>query len=170
MKLAELVSRLEIPTGVDVEALSLQALRRQNALLTRGDQSFLKTLNLWVRSTFEMKWRPRAFSRVSKGDSDILSSCDMNDKHAWSLCRETWLGDKYVLITVHFSNRTGLWILPCFYPWSAKCNLKIMGGTNNRLSWGRSKENLSARAILLFQETFREFCVLFCFVLTSNGS
>ena len=45
MKLAELVSRLEIPTGVDVEALSLQALRRQNAFLTRGDQSFLKNLN-----------------------------------------------------------------------------------------------------------------------------
>ena len=29
-----------------------------------------------------MKWRPRAFSRVSTGDSDILSSCDMNDEHA----------------------------------------------------------------------------------------
>ena len=24
----------------------------------------------------------RAFSRVSTGDSDILSSCDMNDEHA----------------------------------------------------------------------------------------
>ena len=35
-----------------------------------------------VRPIFEMKWRPRAFSRVSKGDSDILSSCDMNDEHA----------------------------------------------------------------------------------------
>ena len=57
-----------------------------------------------------------------------------------------------------------------FIPWSAKCNLKIMGGTNNRLSWGRSKENLFGRTILLFQEIFREFCVLFCFVLTSNGS
>ena len=29
-----------------------------------------------------MKWRPRAFSRVSTVDSDILSSCDMNDEHA----------------------------------------------------------------------------------------
>ena len=35
-----------------------------------------------VRPTFEMKWRPRAFSRVSTGDSEILSSCDMNDEHA----------------------------------------------------------------------------------------
>ena len=34
-----------------------------------------------VRPIFEMKWRPRAFSRVSTGDSDILSSCDMNDEH-----------------------------------------------------------------------------------------
>ena len=31
---------------------------------------------------FDLKWRPRAFSRVSTGDSDILSSCDMNDEHA----------------------------------------------------------------------------------------
>ena len=35
-----------------------------------------------VRPIFEMKWRPRAFSSVSSGDSDILSSCDMNDEHA----------------------------------------------------------------------------------------
>ena len=35
-----------------------------------------------VRPIFEMKWRPKAFSRVSTGASDILSSCDMNDEHA----------------------------------------------------------------------------------------
>ena len=35
-----------------------------------------------VMPLFEMKWRPRAFCRVSTGDSDILSSCDMNDEHA----------------------------------------------------------------------------------------
>ena len=35
-----------------------------------------------VRPIFEMKWRHRAFSRVSAGDSDILSSGDMNDEHA----------------------------------------------------------------------------------------
>ena len=35
-----------------------------------------------VRPLFAMKWRPRAFGRVSTGDSDILSSCDMNDEHA----------------------------------------------------------------------------------------
>ena len=41
-----------------------------------------------VRPVFELRWRPRAFCRVSTGDPDILSSCDMNDVHAWSLCRE----------------------------------------------------------------------------------
>ena len=35
-----------------------------------------------LRPLFEMKWRPRAFCRVVTGDSDILSSCDMNDEHA----------------------------------------------------------------------------------------
>ena len=41
-----------------------------------------KLINEHVRPIFEMKWRPRSFSRVSTGDSDILSSCDMNDEHA----------------------------------------------------------------------------------------
>ena len=40
-----------------------------------------------VRPLFEMSWRPRAFCRVFTGDSDILSSCDMNDEHALNLCR-----------------------------------------------------------------------------------
>ena len=35
-----------------------------------------------VRALFEMKWRPRTFCRISTGDSDILSYCDMNDEHA----------------------------------------------------------------------------------------
>ena len=43
-----------------------------------------------VRPILEMKWGPRPFSRVSAGDTDILSSFDMNDEHALSLCREIW--------------------------------------------------------------------------------
>ena len=35
-----------------------------------------------VRPIFDMKWRARASSRVSTGDSDILSFCDVNDEHA----------------------------------------------------------------------------------------
>ena len=35
-----------------------------------------------VRPLFEMRWRPRAFCRVSTGDPGILSFCDMNDEHA----------------------------------------------------------------------------------------
>ena len=36
-----------------------------------------------VRPSVEMSWGPRAFSRVSTGDSDIPSSCEMEDKAAF---------------------------------------------------------------------------------------
>ena len=35
---------------------------------------WLSNCQRYVRPIFEMKWRPRAFSRVSTVDSDILSS------------------------------------------------------------------------------------------------
>ena len=35
-----------------------------------------------VRPIVQMRWRLRAFWRVSKGDSDILSSCDRKDENA----------------------------------------------------------------------------------------
>ena len=35
-----------------------------------------------VRPLFGMKWRTRAFCRISTRDSDVLSSCDMNDEPA----------------------------------------------------------------------------------------
>ena len=47
-----------------------------------GNSTWLCSCQRHVRPIFEMKWMPRAFSRVSTGDSDILSSCDMNDDHA----------------------------------------------------------------------------------------
>ena len=46
------------------------------------NSTWLSSCQSHVRPIFEMKWRPRAFSRVSTWDSDILSSCDMNDEHA----------------------------------------------------------------------------------------
>ena len=46
------------------------------------NSTWLSNCQRHVRPIFEMKWRPRASSRVSTGDSDILSSCDMNDEHA----------------------------------------------------------------------------------------
>ena len=46
------------------------------------NSTWLSSCQRIVRPIFEMKWRPRAFSRVSIGDSDILSSCDMYDEHA----------------------------------------------------------------------------------------
>ena len=44
------------------------------------NSTWLSSCPRHVRPIFEMKWRSRAFSRVSKVDSDILSSCDMNDE------------------------------------------------------------------------------------------
>ena len=46
------------------------------------NSTWLSICQRHVRPIFEMKWRPRAFSRVSTGDSDILSSSDMSDEHA----------------------------------------------------------------------------------------
>ena len=52
-----------------------------------------------VRPPVQMRQRPRAFSRVSTGDSDIPSSCEMKDEHAFKqvqanpaifLVRESW--------------------------------------------------------------------------------
>ena len=53
--------------------------------------TWLSSCQRHVTPLFEMKWRPRAFCRVSTGDSVILSSCDMNDEHAWCLFRELWI-------------------------------------------------------------------------------
>ena len=34
----------------------------------------------YVRSPVQMRWKPMALSRVSTGDSDMLSSCEMKDE------------------------------------------------------------------------------------------
>ena len=46
------------------------------------NSTWLLSCQRHVRPIFVMKWRPRAFGGFSTGDSDILSSCDMNDEHA----------------------------------------------------------------------------------------
>ena len=56
-----------------------------------------------VRPLMEMRWRPRAFCRVSKVDSDILSSCDMNNEPALSLCREIRPSFELGNLGVHFT-------------------------------------------------------------------
>ena len=45
------------------------------------NSTWLSSCQMHVRTLFEMKGIPRAFYRVSPGDSDILSSCDMSDEH-----------------------------------------------------------------------------------------
>ena len=56
-----------------------------------------------VRSLMEMRWKPRVFCRVSTVDSDILSSCDMNDEPALSLCREIRPSFESGHLGVHFT-------------------------------------------------------------------
>ena len=46
------------------------------------NSTWLSSCQRHFRRVYEMRWTPRAFCRVSTGDSDILSSCDMNDVHA----------------------------------------------------------------------------------------
>ena len=46
------------------------------------NSTWLSNCQRHVRPIFEMKWKPRAFSKVSTGDSDNLASCDMNDENA----------------------------------------------------------------------------------------
>ena len=46
------------------------------------NSTWLSSCQRHGRPIFEMKWRPRAFSRFSTGASDICSSFDMNDEHA----------------------------------------------------------------------------------------
>ena len=62
----------------------LTILKNYQALSTfeAVNSTWLSSCQRHVRSLFEMKRRPRAFSRVSTGDSDILSHCDVNDEHA----------------------------------------------------------------------------------------
>ena len=46
------------------------------------NSTWLSSCQRHIRPLFEMKRRLRAFCRISTGDADILSSCDMNDEHA----------------------------------------------------------------------------------------
>ena len=56
-----------------------------------------------VRLLFEMRWRSKAFCRVFSGDSDILSSCDMNSEQALRLCSEIWPSFESGHLGVHFA-------------------------------------------------------------------
>ena len=67
------------------------------------NSTWLSSCQRDVRPLFEMRWRPRDFCSVSTGDADILSSCDMNDEHALSLCREIWPSFESGHLGVHFA-------------------------------------------------------------------
>ena len=67
------------------------------------NSTWLSSYQSDFRPLFQMRWRPRAFCRVSKVVSDNLSFCDMNDEHAWSLCREIWPSFESGHLGVHFA-------------------------------------------------------------------
>ena len=67
------------------------------------NSTWLSSCQRDVTTLFEIKWRRRAFCRVSTGDSDILSSCDMIDEHAWRFCREIWTSFYSGHLGVHFA-------------------------------------------------------------------
>ena len=46
------------------------------------NSAHLSKSQIYVRTSVQNRLRTMAFSRVSTGDSDIPSSCDMNDEHA----------------------------------------------------------------------------------------
>ena len=56
-----------------------------------------------VISPVQMRRRPTAFSRVSTGDSDITSSCEMKDEPELSHCREIRPPFESGPLTVHFT-------------------------------------------------------------------
>ena len=56
-----------------------------------------------VRALFEMRWGPTAFCRVYRGDSEILSSCDMNEEQALRLCMEIFPSFESRHLGVHFA-------------------------------------------------------------------
>ena len=56
--------------------------RQASSTVEALNSASLSRCQMVVRPVVQMTWRPRAFWRVSKGDSDILSSCDRKDENA----------------------------------------------------------------------------------------
>ena len=67
------------------------------------NSTWLSNCQMDVRPLFDMRWRPRALCSISTGYSDSLSSCNMNDENALSLCREIWPSFESGHLGVHFA-------------------------------------------------------------------
>ena len=76
---------------------------QESSTFAAVNSTWLSSCQRDVRPLFEMRWRPRSFCSFSTEDSDILSSCDMNDDHALSLCREIWPSFQSWHLEVHFA-------------------------------------------------------------------
>ena len=60
--------------------------QEESGIITFWSIEFIVPLELskGYEASVQMKWGTRVFSRVSKGDSDIPSSCEMKDKPAFT--------------------------------------------------------------------------------------
>ena len=104
--LLEVRSECEDHFLVDTVILGILTIFKKCQALAKFKAVNFACLSTWqrdVRGLFEMRWRPMAFCRVFTGHSDIVSSCDMNDEHALSLCREIPPSFNSEHLGVHFA-------------------------------------------------------------------
>ena len=74
------------PFLVATVILGLQSIFKKSQALSPSEalnSALLSSCQINVRPPVQMRRGPRAFSRVSTGDSDIPSSCEMKDKPAF---------------------------------------------------------------------------------------
>ena len=75
------------PFLVATVILGLQSIFKKSQALSPSEalnSALLSSCQINVRPPVQMRRGPRAFSRVSTGDSDIPSSCEMKDEPAFN--------------------------------------------------------------------------------------
>ena len=81
MSLISWHSYIGIPINFHKESVILTSEALKSAQLSKCQRD--------VRPSLQKRLRTMAFSRVSTGDSDIPSSCEMKDEPAFMHCRES---------------------------------------------------------------------------------
>ena len=76
-----------VATGI-LGFLSIFKMSQASSPFEALNSAFLSNCQRDVRPPVELRWGTTAFSRVSTGDSDLPSSCDMKHDPNLSHCRE----------------------------------------------------------------------------------
>ena len=85
-KLLEVSQEMQGPFLFATVILGFQSIFNKSQALSPSEllnSALLSRCQRDVRPPVPMRWGPRAFSGVSKGDSDIPSSCEMKDEPAF---------------------------------------------------------------------------------------